>query len=470
MSFKISLHNYHKMSAPAVIGVAKNDTERASIGKQTWVNQLKVKGSVVWNEDTTPTLLSNMKTYLPMNNFGSTYSEGGNMVYDYKKNIWWRNEGQTPSKDLYNGHLGSKLNNTQPPLTHLPSGDRRTCTTTRANAHMNDAKSRLNHIFWGVGATHKPNNDTGYLGKNYSVSMMVRIDRNASGALHQFDYSQASHQESWKSGSYNSDVGQWFMKGTHVHRIMLLNKDFYIFTEAQGSTGDTHNNYLTGLYLKSTQIPNNQWFHLLITVEGTQVQYHIIPHPLNGYTGAYLYTSLASIQKIKKGKGCNFVDNRTGGTHRGEWTRIVGNGIRVSELRGYNTNIRAGTKSAFHMMNHRHQIGDLPSNNTYPDEFIGDEVNAYIPDEATAYYQSEKNNLSTDISDILVGNYSNNMILDKFGEFDSTHGSDFYSNVDRILNQERYLDEQSDLQYNLKHSEASQEITEVKTLNNIDNI
>ena len=71
---------------------------------------------------------------------------------------------------------------------------------------------------------------------------------------------------------------------------------------------------------------------------------------------------------------------------------------------------------------------------------------------------------------MLVGNYSNNMILDKFGEFDSTHGSDFYSNVDRILNQERYLDEHSDLQYNLQHSEASQEITEVKTLNNIDNI
>ena len=91
MSYKIPLSPYHKMSAPAVFGVAKNDAERANIGKQAWVQQLKVKGSVVWNEDTTPTLLSNMKTYLPMNNFGSTYTDGGNMVYDYKKNLWWKN-------------------------------------------------------------------------------------------------------------------------------------------------------------------------------------------------------------------------------------------------------------------------------------------------------------------------------------------------------------------------------------------
>ena len=85
MSYKIPLSNDHKMSAP-VIGVAKNDAERGIIGQTRWVEQLRVKGSVVWNEDTTPTLLSNLKTYLPMNNFGSTYDDGGNMVYDYTKN------------------------------------------------------------------------------------------------------------------------------------------------------------------------------------------------------------------------------------------------------------------------------------------------------------------------------------------------------------------------------------------------
>lgn len=473
MTYKISLSNYHKMSAPAVIGVAKNDAERANIGKQHWIPQLKVKGSVVWNEDTSPTLLSNMKTYLPMNNFGSTESDGGNMVYDYKKNLWWKCHGQSPGKNVYPGTMGSKLNNTHPPLTHLPGGDRRTCTTTKANAHMNDASGRLMHLFYCPSATYKPNNDTSYLGKNYSVSMMLRIDRNAPGKLHQFQYGQASHSESWRlsGGNYATDIPVMFQKATHLHNIMIANGTFYILTEAQGSTGDMTNNHYTGIVLtESSGIPNNRWFHLLINVEGTKVQYHIITNPLAGYTGSYLSTQLTNISQFKKGGGSNFQDNSASGTHRGEWIRSVGNGIRVAELRGYNTSIKPGTKSAFHIMNHRHQIGDLPTNNVYPDEFVGDEFLPVDVDEADTYFKNEKSNLITDISNELVGNYSNNMILDKFGEFDDTHGTTFYSNAERILNQELHLDVMSDLQHDIQNSDASHEIAELKTLNNIDNI
>jgi hypothetical protein len=476
MAYKISLSNYHKMGAPAVIGVAKNDAERALIGKHHWVPQLKVKGSVAWTEDTTPTLLPNMKTYLPMNNFGSTTTDGGNMVYDYKKNLWWKNIGQDINKGRYASHLGSKINNTHPPLTHLPSSDKRTCTTTALNAHMSDAGSRLHHLFYCPGATHKPNNDTSYLGKNYSVSMMMRVDRNAPGVLHQFQYAQASHSENWRlssSGQYDAELGVMFTRATHIHNMYLSNKKFYIFTEAQGSTGTQGDFHYTGIAMDADSIPNNQWFHLLINVEGTQVQYHIVSNPLGGYTGRYLSTGLLSLGKYKSGNGANYYDNRSGGSHRGEWIRTVGSGIRVAELRGYNTNIRPGTKSAMHIMNHRYQIGDLPTNNAYPDEFIGDE---FIPDEsvgvdeADAYFKNEKSNLATDISNILVGNYSNNMILDKFGEFDNTHGTDFYSNVEHILNQELYMDKMSDFKYNIQNSDASHEIAEVKSSNNIDNL
>lgn len=465
MSYAIPLSNDHKMTAPAVIGVAKNDAERAVIGHTRWVEQLRVKGSVVWNEDTTPTLLSNLKTYLPMNNFGSTYDDGGNMVYDYTKNTWWKCHGQEP-KSYYNGNLGSNLNNTQPPLSYLPRTDRRTCMTTKANAHMDNSTGRLMHLFYTPSATYKPNNDTSYLGKNYTVSMMARVNRQAQGTFHEFQYAQASHSENWRlngSGSYDIDDAVTFCKATHIHNLYLRNKTLYLFIEAQGSTGDTHNNNYYGTILNAEIIPDNQWFHLLINVNGTKVSYHIVPNCTAGFTGKYLSIRDKSIGTYKLASGANFLDNQSGGSHRGEWIRTVGNGIRVAELRGYNTPIAPGSKSANHIINHRSQIGDLPSNNNYP-ELIGENFMQNEMDEESVYVKSAVKDLQNDISNLLIENYSDNMILDKFGDFDSKHGTQFYSNAETILNQELHNDNMADKEYNIQNSDGSQEIQEFKTV------
>ena len=73
---------------------------------------------------------------------------------------------------------------------------------------MDNSTGRLMHLFYTPSATYKPNNDTSYLGKNYLVSMMVRVNRQAQGAFHEFQYAQASHSENWRlngRGSYDID-------------------------------------------------------------------------------------------------------------------------------------------------------------------------------------------------------------------------------------------------------------------------
>ena len=71
--------------------------------------------------------------------------------------------------------------------------------------------------------------------------------------------------------------------------------------------------------------------------------------------------------------------------------------------------------------------------------------------------------MQNDISNLLIENYSDNMILDKFGDFDSKHGTQFYSNAETILNQELHNDNMADKEYNIQNSDGSQEIQEFKT-------
>lgn len=467
MSLKIPISSYHKMIAPKITGVAKNDAERKLIGQNQWVQQLQVKGSTVWTEDSTPTLKANMKTYLPMNNFAEGVKDDSNAVYDYIKNAWWKFRLSMTS---YEKHMGSMFNNYQPPLSYLPGGARRVCATNKANAHNGDFAGNVGYWFRPA-PVYKPNNDAGYLGKNYSVSMMIWVDRNAAGKLHQFEYAQANAQRAWLNSKGGAGDATPVMLGQacHKHEVRVYNKGLAVYTFAQGTTGDLSNQHYVGISFSEKYVPNKTWCHLLITVRGTKVQYSCIANPLGGYTGNYGGTSFMDIGWRKVGNGANTLENVSEGSHRGEWCSNSGNAIRVAELRGYNTPIDAGTKSARHIMNHRTQKGDLPSNFTYPD-LMGDDVYESESnfDQESFKISQATNNLSLRLTNLINdGNVSKSRILDEIGEIENEYDLGLYDDLEKRIDEERNQTMLEEMQHNANLLTSSGVIEEFKGNENL---
>ena len=456
------------MIAPKITGVAKNDAERKLIGQNQWVQELQVKGSTVWVEDSTPTLKANMKTYLPMNNFAEGVKKDNNAVYDYTKNAWWKFR---LSMSSYEKHMGSMFNNFQPPLSYLPGGPRRVCATNKANAHMGDMTGNITYMFRPA-PVYKPNNDAGYLGKNYSVSMMIWVDRNAAGLLHQFEYSQANAQRAWQSsnGTYSESTALILGQACHRHEVRVYNKSLSVYTFAQGTTGNISDEHYVGINFSEKFVPNKTWCHLLITVRGTKVQYSCVSNPMAGHTSGYAGTSFMDIGWKKVGNGANTLENVSDGSHRGEWCSNNGNAIRVAELRGYNTPIDAGTKSAFHIMNHRTQKGDLPSNFTYPDNLMADDVYESESDfdQESFNISQATDNLNLRLTNLINdGNVSKSRILDEIGELENEYDLGLYDDLEKVIDEDRNQTKLDEMQHNANLLTSSGVMEEFKGNENL---
>lgn len=341
-------------------------------GNYKWANKVTVNGSTVWTEDTTPTMLSNLVTYLPFSEVTNNHKKGEQSSYDYQRNVSYTmgdNVGSMASK--YIDSTGSPLNNTHIKFDYVPGTNKRSWATD-AEGYVSsnyllasfDAMSKPHGIY-------KPNNNTGYLGSNYCLSFMLRVNRSDTSLKSQFQYGQA-----YGGGSFTSPKGGtstiypvWYGQATHLHEVVVQSGNAYIFTTAQGSASGSMSNYhYTGLKLGTTDTPNNVWTHVLVNVSGGSVKYTLTPNIENTLVnnGISYGTGWSSISN-KIGNGSNNTSNVSGGTHRGAWYSMSGNLIRVCEFRGYNTNITPDSKQHWHILNHRNQKGDLPSTKRYPE-------------------------------------------------------------------------------------------------------
>ena len=425
-----------------------------------WATGINLNGRRIWNEETTPTRLSNLKTHLPFTDWGNftsinfdgttRWEENTKATYDYARNQYWNYHDSSLSGNFaspYAEYVHANPKNSSVMLNYLPADERKAfglATGAPARKWTTSFGYMLDNF---ERPTAKVSYTNGGLGANYTLSFWLYWGANNDRSSNShFSFIQCGDDQNMRNAS-NERVDAKYSGGAnydnycHMFEITLnaSTQELAFFIHSKGGQTEfaSARRSYWGTYIEADICPPRTWTKCSVTVAGDKVtglsfgrmlnnNNTVLPdlRNFNAFQGPW------SIGTFEGGRGpAKRLSNASASNRlQQEYATIAGPDLRVSQFRGYNQAWEVGGQTDVHSFNHRNFWGDLPSNWTYPappaEQFI------QTPDESNSIGESSTietefiNHLRTGLNQNISANDSKKWIED----FDASHGTKYSVN------------------------------------------
>lgn len=440
-----------------------------------WATGINLNGQRIWNEETTPTRLSNLKTHLPFTDWGTftainfdgttTWQENTKATYDYARNQYWNfhdSSLQGNGESRYAESLSANPRNSSVMLNYLPDDDRKAfglATGAPARKWTQNFGYMLDNF---ERPTAKASYTNGGLGANYTLSFWLYWGANndRSSDSH-FSFLQCGDDQNMRDASGDRRDGIYsgganYDNWCHKFEINLKasTQKLSFFFESKGGQTEFASGRKSywGINIPKEDCPPRTWTKCSVMVAGDKVTGLSFGKMLNNdntllpdLKNFYWYDGPWSIGTFESSLGpAKRLTNASASNRlQQEYATIAGPDLRVSQFRGYNQAWVAGSQIDIHLFNHRNYWGDLPSNWTYPAPPAEQSIQTY--DESNSIGESSTidteyiNHLRNGLNRNLSENDAKHWIEDFDASHDTKYSVNFLSAADQFdMEQEKF--------------------------------